>query len=624
MGTVRVGAIGIIILIIVSSSNALQAQGIVTSEEALQSGPFIDRVNYRVIQNRDQRILALQTGEIEIDSDIFHLSAIQKFETDPAISVRAVLDERKIRVLKINCSKYPLNISGVRRSFAFAFNKTKIPDETGHPFTIVDSLIPTGHPWCIEQELATHYYEARPDIGNALLDSLDFSINPSTGYRETPEGDPFEIVVMDSWSSDLDKMAIEAFESLHIMTKIAYSGGDIFIGYLYFDSYIKWFTDEYWSQIFYNDQEQNMYKFQNDTFDYWRMQLWNATSEEQAHEAIVRMQEVLHYNVPVLSLYQYNDMMAYRNDRFSGHIEDGVRSVSNSWTLRKIHMIDGTWGGIVPIAINEEPDSFNHYQNDFIYSDIFLPELVPTLYDVGPDLKPVPDLVENIITETHSDNPVIMEEHTRYIMDIIHNATWSDGVPLTANDVAFTFLYIIESGVYGNPAYGQLDGLVATYAPSTYQVVLEFSTESYWHFSDFAYTPIIPEHIFNDMDGIGYKNWEFWDPIKNPDDPFVTCGPFLFNNCVPGISYELVRNPLFYYGVEEPNITDTTTTTTTTTEIMDYGTLAISLTISSISGFVIVVFSYRSYLEIEKNRPKLREIPWEEVSEGIGNHREED
>jgi peptide/nickel transport system substrate-binding protein len=232
--------------------------------------------------------------------------------------------------------------------------------------------------------------------------------------------------------------------------------------------------------------------------------------------------------------------------------------------MRNIRKLDGTLGGTIRIAISEEPDTFNIYVTNSAYSAAILSELYPSLYKYGPDLTPWPDLAENLLTETHTDNPSVPVGHTRFTIDIVHNATWSDGEPLTAEDVAFTFTYAHESGIYGNPAWESIGEMIAVYAPSTFRVVIEFSTSTYWHFSNFAYTSIIPKHIFNDIDGIGYEEWNTWNPVYDPAEPHVTCGPFVFTDYDAGEYYTITKNPLFHYSVQVPTSTTTITTATTT------------------------------------------------------------
>ncbi|TFG94389.1 hypothetical protein E4H12_15265, partial [Candidatus Thorarchaeota archaeon] len=324
-----------------------------------------------------------------------------------------------------------------------------------------------------------------------------------------------------------------------------------------------------------------------------------GTTYEEVYEAAAEMQKILQYNVPRLVVYENMYMQAYRNDLFTGHVEDLGRYISGPWTLRNIHKLDGSSGGSVPIAISEEPDSFNIYVTNSAYSKAILTNLWPSLYKFGPDLKPWPDLAENMWTETHSDNPAVPDGHTRFTFDIVQNATWSDGVPLTAQDVAFSITYAFESAIYGNPATNDIGDLIAAYATTNFRVIIEFATETYWHFSNFAYDYIIPEHIFNDETGIGYEGWYTWNPVFDPTEPNVNCGPFIFTDYEAGEYYKIERNPLFHYAADIDNPIDPTSNATsssgTTTgqtnqtipQEMNWSTVVLTI-VGTGSGIVIV------------------------------------
>jgi peptide/nickel transport system substrate-binding protein len=167
-------------------------------------------------------------------------------------------------------------------------------------------------------------------------------------------------------------------------------------------------------------------------------------------------------------------------------------------------------------------------------------------------------------------------------VDIIQNATWNDGTPLTADDIAFSYTYIFESGIYGNPAAADLGDFVAAYAPTPYRAIIEFATESYWHFSNFAYDTIIPKHIFNDVDGIGYAGWNTWNPVFDPAEPNVNCGPYIFTDYDAGEFYEISANTDYHY---YPDFPDTTTTNTGTGTGTGTGT-APDMTLAIVAGAV--------------------------------------
>ncbi len=548
-----------------------------------KTGPYVDRIVYKVIPDMEDRVLAIQAGEIEMDLSFTDAVRIAVLEADPDIDIYEGGDDG-FGHITINCAKYPLNISGFRRALAYAFDKTATTTEVLYGYAQEhDSLVPYANGWCIEDEFDWHYYTEQSEIGNQILDDLNFVIDSGTGYRRTPNGSVFDISIEYSAGASSNVIGIvqkckEALQSLHVdadtlaadfngLVNRLDTHGDFDMAYFEFDSFpvdVDWLAYEYWSE--YADVEyQNWCSFRNETYDSLRTQLLFGTSYEDVYEAAAEMQKVLHYNVPRLVVNSRIYIQAYRNDQFTNHSEDLGRYISGHWTMRKIQKLDGTYGGTVPIAISEEPDSFNIYVANSAQSRAILSELWPSLYSLCQKLRPRSNLAENMMIQTHSDNPAVPDGHTRFTVDIIQNATWSDGEPITAEDVAFSYVYAFESAPYGNPAGSDIGDLAAVYAPTTFRVVIEFNTESYWHFSNFAYDTIIPAHIFNDDTGIGYQGWNTWNPMFDPAEPNVNCGPFVFSDFEAGEFYEISFNPLFHYAATRSCGSAHTTTTTTTT-----------------------------------------------------------
>jgi ABC-type transport system substrate-binding protein len=531
-------------------------------DEPLNRGPYVDAVTFAVISNDNQRVLALQAGEIEMDTGYFDPVHYDTLNMDPDISINSVL-RNGYGHLTINCRDNPLNYSVLRKAFAFAYDKTKACTDLLDGFAQEhDSLVPYVSSWCVEETFSYHYYTNQSDIGNSLLDAAGFAIDGGTGFRKTPFGDPFQITIeypssSPSLGGGVAQIAVDAFTSLHIDSQAVAADfmdymfrldnhGDydiIFYAMQFYDNDVDWLAYEYWSE--YADVlYQNPCNFVNATYDLWREQLLNGTTYEDVYEASAAMQTILHENVPRLVVYENTYLQAYRNDAFAGQVPDANWGIAGQWTMRKIHQIGSTPGGTVPVAIAQEPDSFNIFVTSSSYSAYILQNLYPSLYKYSPSGTPQPDLAQSMLVQTHSDNAAVPEGHTRYTIDIISNATWSDGTPLSADDVAFTFTYNKESGAYGNPAGVPLSMLVAAYAPSATQVVLEFGSESYWHFSSFAYTFIIPQHIFTT---IGYSGWNTWNPVYDSEDPHVTCGPFRLTSFEAGDWYEITRNPTYHW-----------------------------------------------------------------------------
>ena len=234
--------------------------------------------------------------------------------------------------------------------------------------------------------------------------------------------------------------------------------------------------------------------------------------------------------------------------------------------MQNLIQLDDTFGGTVASALGQEPDTFNGFTSNSGYTSEILWLTDSGLYEPGPDLLPYPVLAESYFEERHSDNAAVPEGNHRFTIDLIQNATWSDGTPFTAEDVAFTYTYLMESALFGNPDGAGLvaQELVAAYAPSTFRVVVEFGKESYFNQDQALYLSPIPKHIFEPGAGIGYEGWNTWNPIFNPEDPFVTLGAFLLTDVEAGEFYELTVNPNWAY-LPEGRFDEPETTTTTTT-----------------------------------------------------------
>jgi len=539
----------------------------------INKGPYEDEIVFKIIPDQEHRVLALQAGEIDIGFDLLDPVYATVLDADPDISMYRAAEEG-YSCITINCAKYPLNISGFRRAFAFAFNKSAVTNDIMDGFAQEhDSLVPYGNGWCIEDQLDWYYYTNQSTIGNQILDDLNFEVDMGTGYRKAPDGSAFNITIEYSAGASSNAIEIvqkckEALLSLHVDADTTAADhndlflrldthGDFDMVYHEFDTFpsdVKWLAYEFWSE--YADVEyHNWCRFKNSTYDNLREDLINGTLFEQVYEASDEMQRILHYNVPRLVVCVRTSIQAYRNNVFTGYVEDIGRHMSGPWTLRKVRLIHYTYPAYpFVIGISEGPDSFNLYNATSMFSEQIFDELWPSLFSLGPNQLQWPDLAFSMITLNHIDDETIPEGHMKFIIDILQNATWSDGVPLTAEDVEFTFDYILASGVYGlsypNPVIGSLINVTAV---SEYRVVLEYETDSFWHFNEFAYEKIIPKHIFYDETGISYEEWRDWNPVFNVTHPHVTCGPFLLVDYDRDYEfYWLARNSLFHYLYYEP------------------------------------------------------------------------
>ncbi len=125
------------------------------------------------------------------------------------------------------------------------------------------------------------------------------------------------------------------------------------------------------------------------------------------------------------------------------------------------------------------------------------------------------DETSDLIPLLAEDWEYIPEEEV-YIFNLVNNAKWHDGEPVTANDVAFTIDYMKEHP-YG---WVMLDSVDRAEAVDEHTVKIYMSGPYAPFMEDIGGTmPILPEHI--------------WKDVKNPmdyvdTDAFIGSGPFKY------------------------------------------------------------------------------------------------
>ena len=133
------------------------------------------------------------------------------------------------------------------------------------------------------------------------------------------------------------------------------------------------------------------------------------------------------------------------------------------------------------------------------------------------DMSAVPGLATEVPTE---ENGGLSADGLTWTIKIRDDATWSDGTPLTANDVAFTYNLILD----------QNWSLFTSYLPFTDSITATDDTTLVWKTTKPSIAPLIPpwiyilpEHIFEGMSKDEIKEFENFD--KDGSAP-VTSGPF--------------------------------------------------------------------------------------------------
>jgi ABC-type transport system substrate-binding protein len=548
----------------------------------LKSGPFIDKLVFNVITQEDQRVLALMNDEIDLIGDMVDPSFIESLEAAENIETSATL-RNGYGFFTINCAKYPFSITAFRRAMAFALDKEAISEDIWHGFSVpLDSCIPLTNPFSIEGQLPYSYYNASIALANSLLDAAGFADINLDGYRESPDGSSLNVLIeyheASSLAMEISHALEEALLALQVdatVTPFSWYGDIIrmphdecdirFLAFEFSNLDVDWLAYEFWSE-YVDEPFINLPNFQNASYDAWREQLLYSTSYDDVYEAAIEMQRIWVYECPMIICYENFLLSAYRTDRFEGHVNDWADGVPGTWTNKKIHLKadqGGPFGGTFRWSNSLDLDTFNLLGTSSAYTIQVLTELYDSMMTLDPEANDMMWLAESYLAQTHADNDTIPVGRTRFTFQLLQNANWTDGTPLTAEDVAFSLNFLRDAP--GNRYRLDLLNMSAAYASSTYTVVVEFNTESYWHLHDVAFKPIFPKHI---MQEIVIEDWAEWSP-NPPVEEMVTSGPFNVSEYVAGQFIELTRNDNYFYRFEQPDTSSTTTSGPTNTTLPD-------------------------------------------------------
>lgn len=201
----------------------------------------------------------------------------------------------------------------------------------------------------------------------------------------------------------------------------------------------------------------------------------------------------------------------------------------------------GKYGGtFVASTIGEGPKTFNSWNSmdatSSMASDLMFDGLITT------------DAYTGEISPRLAKSIKILSDKKTYIIELRKGLKWSDGKPITADDVCFTWNTIVFGG-YGNTSTRDAmyieDELPQIDKIDKYTV--RFVTPK--PFSPFLRqlsVPIAPKHILEPVTKQGKKAFTtFWSSNTNPKE-FVISGAFKLKEYVPAQRLVYERNPNYY------------------------------------------------------------------------------
>jgi peptide/nickel transport system substrate-binding protein len=136
-------------------------------------------------------------------------------------------------------------------------------------------------------------------------------------------------------------------------------------------------------------------------------------------------------------------------------------------------------------------------------------------------------------------------DHLTYAFDLNPNARWTDGTPVTADDVVFT--YRLHSAPEYHDVNSTIRSTLETYlakveAAGPRRVVFTLKKPYAPFITSFCWYGILPKKVFDGMTGMQINT------AGANSNPVVSCGQFKFKSWQKGDAVTLVRNDSYYRG----------------------------------------------------------------------------
>lgn len=212
--------------------------------------------------------------------------------------------------------------------------------------------------------------------------------------------------------------------------------------------------------------------------------------------------------------------------------------------MRQGRSPQGQFGGtLVQASIASDPKTFNVWDSNDSSSSAMGALMWPGLVTTDP-------YNGDVITDM-AESFEVKPDHVTYITKLRKGLKWSDGKPITAEDVAFTFNEIIAKG-YGNPSMRDVISVEGKVPKVTVvdELTNQFVTAK--PFAPFLRTlgmPIAPKHVIEPIlkgKDSQKKFHELYTPSSIDPSKLVTSGPFVLKRFVPSQRVELVRTNNYY------------------------------------------------------------------------------
>ena len=551
-------------------------------------GPRVDYLQLIIFQGYDQEYQAFKQGLIDVMDWPLTYECWLELRNDPNF-VLEPLTMWDSYPLDLNCLNWPTSDYRFRKAIAYLVPYETFYTDILHAFAgeLMDSMVWWEEEWSewYNPEAPKYWYD--PDLAVQILADAGYKNWDADQWLEwkAPNGTIFDVPPLQYYAREddplraaLGQLHAAELEAVGIPVDLYIVDKDTCWQHAYcmpYDYHIYTeglgpynnllFFYDYWHSQFADptiDWAWNNVFFMNDTYDYWITQFKYAPDLETAKYAFKQALWIMMDQVPLIPVYHSAGVSAYRAKygRWSGeeaywdkpwkgfpNVKFAVvtAGVSDWWTFLNAHPEDVLRGGVLRFGMLSELDHINPI-TQYSTWDMFLASAIySTLVMRDPFTGDyIPWLAESWKIETWDNEG---ENATKITFKLRPNLKWSNGQPLTSEDVAFTMKYMYDAA--GSTFYGYVEMIddigtdnphIETPDPNT--VTIYFSVESIWFLEMVGFVPIIPKHVWENIDPLYVEEQGEYVLTGN----LTGCGPFVIAGHQPNEWWLLRANPYFF------------------------------------------------------------------------------
>jgi len=536
---------------------------VMAEEETVNlEGPWADELFFKIYLSPEPEYLALKTGEINLMDWELPAEKVADALTDPNVITDSTPDLGYYQI-DLNHQRWPTSDLHFRRALAHLVDKPRIETDVLQGFGYaLDSVVPVvmggwSNPDIMTYEYSSELAAAELDLGGFVDTDADGIRNdPVTGENMAPVifyirlDDPERKQAGEWLAAGLKALGVPIEGELAVERSVcsaavmnsAAGEWNVYTGGWNIGRDPDHLTDLYHSKEF--DPEMvgawrgfNYDGFMNSTFDYWADILKSASTFEDTKEAAFMCQEIMAEQVAVIPLYGHIGVKAYRTE-WTGLVNHIGTGINSWWSTYNMHPVDQPYGGRIEYGIKSDIETLNPLTAAWAYTWEVLDKIYESPYTYNPyDLSDDWGwLAESWEIEDWTSPTGV--DGIKVTFNFVEDAVWHDGTLFTAEDLKFTYEYIVEYGVPRYlPSVQFIEELVLVddYTLEVYQ-----NTTSYFAFHYINGVPVLPKHIWEDV-GAG---WQDYDPVA--EGTLIGLGPWKFVDYVAGEYVHLVANEAYW------------------------------------------------------------------------------